>query len=268
MPQRRAHDALERLRLVRVAAERPAQTRMVEDERRADHRHPPQERALELEPEAPALRRRRLEQRVRARSAQHLWAGRADECRGTAVKHRLRRRDDDDEIGVDERRVDAQRHRTGGPELDEVVALDVVHLHVTMEAAGELRRDERLELLVSGPSREPARDEQRLVPSRDAQPLELRHRGGDRRLTRIAFGSRQRQVRWFDDDRRARSTRDERLERLAGQREAQRVTHRGADVRDRSGGRRRAEHERVVLGGHDHQPGTGDHRDARHGTCR
>ena len=47
-----------------------------------------------------------------------------------------------------------------------------------------------------------------------------------------------------------------------------RASEAGADVRDRSGGRRRAEHERVVLGGQDHQPGTGDHRDARHGMCR
>jgi hypothetical protein len=58
-------------------------------------------------------------------------------------------------------------------------------------------------------------------------------------------------VRRLDDDRRARPTRDERFERIAGQREAQRVADRRADVRDGILWRRRLQDDRIVVSGHD-----------------
>ncbi|OLD98416.1 MAG: hypothetical protein AUG91_09285 [Actinobacteria bacterium 13_1_20CM_4_69_9] len=112
---------------------------MVQHERRADHRDAPEQRALELERASPTLRRRGLEQRVGAGGAEHLGARGADERRRPAVQHRLRSGHDDDEVRVHERRVDAQGQRAHGPELHEVVAFDVVHLDVAVEATRELR---------------------------------------------------------------------------------------------------------------------------------
>src|SRR2546430_12680625 len=88
---------------------------------------------------------------------------------------------------------------------------------MTVEAARELRGDERLELLVPGAPCEPARDEEGLVAGGDAEALQLGDGGGDRRLARIALGAGQRQLRRLDDDRRTDPARDERLERLARQ---------------------------------------------------
>ena len=62
MSKGRAHDPFERLLLVRVAAQGPAEAGMVQDERCADQRHAANERAFQLEPEAPALRGRGLEE--------------------------------------------------------------------------------------------------------------------------------------------------------------------------------------------------------------
>ena len=90
-------------------------------------------------------------------------------------------------------------------DLDEVVALDVVHLDVSVKAARELGRHQRLELVVSRTPRQAARDEQRLVARRDAEALELRHRRRDRGLSRVAFRSGKRQLRRLHDDRRARA---------------------------------------------------------------
>ena len=153
-------------------------------------------------------------------------------ARRASVQDGLRRGDHHDDVGANERGVDAKRNRAGAADLDEVLALGVVHLDVAVEAPRELRRDQCLELLVARAAREPARDEQRLVSGRNAQPLELGDGRGDRSLARVALRARQRQVRRLDDDRRARPARHERFERLAGEREAQRVADRRADVRD------------------------------------
>src|SRR5207247_9847463 len=121
--------------------ERAAQRRMVKDEGRADNGDATGERALEIEPEPPALRARRLEQRVRARGTQYLPAGSADERGRPSVQHRLRRRDDEHDVGTDECGVDSQRNRARRADLDQVLALDVVHLDMAVETAGEIRRD-------------------------------------------------------------------------------------------------------------------------------
>jgi hypothetical protein len=159
------------------------------------------------------------------------------------VQHGFRSRHDDDQVGVHERRVDAERHGASAAELDQVVALDVMNLDVAVKASREVRRDERLELIVPGAAGKAARNEQRLVAGRDAQPLELPDRRRDRGLPRVPLRSRQRQVRWLDDDRRPHAARQEGFERLTCEREAQRVPHRRADIRDRIPRRRRPEHE-------------------------
>ena len=55
------------------------------------------------------------------------------------MQHGLGGRDDDHDVRVEECRVDAERDRPGPGQLDQVVALDVVHLHVAVEAPRKLR---------------------------------------------------------------------------------------------------------------------------------
>ena len=147
--------------------------------------------------------------------------------------------------------MNSERNRVRRADLDQVFPLDVVHLDMAVEAPRELRRDERLQLLATRAPGQASGDEQRLVAGRDTEPLELVDSRGDGGLPRILFGSRQRQLRRFDHDRDACAPRHERLERLAGEREAQRIANRRADVRDRVAGWRRPEHERVVCRSHD-----------------
>jgi len=54
------------------------------------------------------------------------------------VQHGFRRGDDDADVGVHERRMYAQRYGARRSDLDEVIALDVVHLDVPVEMSGEL----------------------------------------------------------------------------------------------------------------------------------
>jgi hypothetical protein len=184
------------------------------------------------------------------------------------VQHRLRGGDNDDHIRPHERGVNPERNSIRRADLDEVFALDVVHLHVAVKAAGELRRHERLELFVAGPARHPSGHEQRLVSGRNSEAFEFGHGCRDRRLPRVPLGSRHREVRRLDDDRDAPAARDKRLERLAREREAQRVANGGTDVRDRVGGRRRSQHERIVSCGDDHELRPREQRDPRHGRWR
>jgi hypothetical protein len=92
------------------------------------------------------------------------------------VQRRLRRADDQHEVGFEQRAVDAKRR--GGrsvTQVDELLVLDVVHRHVAVEPAREVGLDEGPEVPVAEPAREPAGDEQRLVAGRDPEPFELVH---------------------------------------------------------------------------------------------
>ncbi len=180
----------------------------------------------------------------------------------------LGRGDHHDDIGANECGVDAKRDRADTADLDEILALGVMHLDVAVEAPRELRRDQCLELFVARAACEPARDEQRLVAGRNAQPFELGHGRGDGSLARVALRARQRQVRRLDDDRRARPARDERFERITGEGEAQRVADGRTDVRDGVLRRRRLQHDRIVVSRHDDEPRPGEQRDPRHGRPR
>ena len=146
------------------------------------------------------------------------------------MQHRLGGADRDDGVGLDERPVDAS---VPSPDVDEVGILRVVDRHLAAEAQREVGRDEALDHAPARPPGEPGRDEQGLALGRDADPLELVRGGGDRRLARVARGAGDRERGRLDEDRRPAAARDERLERLAREREPQRVADGGADVGDR-----------------------------------
>ncbi len=259
-PKARPRDALERLLGVRVAAEH---ARQVERERDARHRQPRREQPLHLDREPPALRRARLEERHGARGPQRLAPARLQERRRPAVQHRLRRGHGDDEVGLDERAVD----RDGGvpqlPELDEVVALGVVDDHAAAEAPPELGRDEQADLAWARPPVEAARDEDRHAG--DAEPHELVCGRGDRILPRVVGRGRDRQRRLLDDERGRAAAAREVPERLAGEREPQRLGDRGADVVDRIAGRGRPEHRPARGNVRDDEPRAAEQRHASRG---
>jgi hypothetical protein len=77
-----------------------------------------------------------------------------------------------------------------------------------------------------------------------------------------AAGSGERRL--LDDDRGPSAALRERLERLAGEGEPQRLTHGGADVHDSEVWRGRGEHDRVVRRGDDDEPRSREQRDAEH----
>ena len=83
---------------------------------------------------------------------------------------------------------------------------------------------------------EAGRDENRLVPGRDPDPLELVDDGRDRELARIGGDAGDRQRRRLDDDRRSTRPAGERGERLAVEREVERVAHGSGDVACRRSG--------------------------------
>ena len=257
--QRRAGELGQRVVLVRVATEAAREARRVQHERGPEHRHAVRERSLERDAELPASRGSRLEQRVRRRRAQRLGAAGAEQGAGAAVEHGLGGGDAEDEIRLDEERVDAQRRSAGVSDVDEVGRLGVVHLDPAVKAAGERRREQRLELALAGSPVEPAGDEDRLARGRDAEPLQLVDRGGERVAARIAGRARKRQLGRLDDERRRAAARDERLERRAREREAERIAYRGGDVDDALGGPPRPQHDAVARI---------DDRDARSGRDR
>ena len=84
------------------------------------------------------------------------------------------------------------------------------------------------------------------------------------RAARVAEDARERQRRRLDDDGGPPAARRRLLERRAGQREAQRVAHRRADVLDRRGRRGRPEDDGVVGRVEVLDPRAREQRDARH----
>jgi hypothetical protein len=247
-------DPVDGLPVVWVALEQAAQGGRVQRQRDADQGRPACERPLELHGESPAAGGGGLEQRVGVCRTERARVGRRQERCGPAVQDRLGRGHRHDDVGLDQSGVDLQRSAVRVAEVDEVRALGVVHLDSTVEAAGELRRDEQLELAVSGLAAEAGGDEERLLLEGRAGAVELRHRRGDRGPARISKRPGDWKSRRLDDDRRASSARDERLEWLAGQREAERVPDGGRHVGDRLAGWRGHEHDVVVRRLHDGEP--------------
>ena len=262
--ERGRDEVAERPFLVGIAAKAPEQSRRIEDERRADHRHARGEHALERQSQLPAARRSGLDQRVRRCGPKGLWTAGAEQRTGTSVKHCLGRRHGDDEIGLDEPSVDPQRRAAHVAEVDQIRRLGVVSLDQAVEPAGSQRWKEGLLLAVSGPAVETPGDEDRLLRRWNAQSLELGECGGERLAAGVVRGARQRQLRCLHDDRRPPAALDEGLERCTGERKAKRVAHRRTDVRNSFGGRWGPEHERVVGGVDDGDARARRHRDPRH----
>ena len=268
--QRRARELLERRVLVRIAAEAALQPRRVEHERGADHGHAGGERALEREAELPAARPRpsRAASRRSTRAASpapHAPSSAPGPPWSTvsaAVTQTTR------SVSASEA-VDPQRRPSGVGEVDEVGRLGVVHLDVAVEAPREGGRDERLELALARAPVEAAGDEDRLLPRRHAEPLELLDRRRERRPARVVLRARQRQLRRLDDDRRlpAAPSRAPRAARRRAGSGARRGRPRRR--RDRLGRRRRPQHERVLGRVDDRDARARQERDPRHyGMCR
>src|SRR6476469_1004485 len=98
--------------------------------------------------------------------------GDGDERGGPAVQNGLGCRNDDNHVGACERRMHAQGDRARAADVDEILALDVMYFDMTVEAARELRGDQRLEPIAACAPREPAGDEQCLVAGWNSQPFE------------------------------------------------------------------------------------------------
>ena len=206
--ERRARQALERRVLVRVAVSGLGDTDVVDGERQPDERHPPRQLAFERERELPAGRAARLEQRHGVRPAKRLSPPRCQQDARPSVKHRLRRRDDDDRVRLDQLARRAQRYLSGRAQVDEV-SLDVVDDHPTTEATGEPGGDQRLEIAPPGLPLQTARDDDRQPVVVNAEQAELLHRRRERLPAGIDRRAGKGQGRQLDDDRRPAAARND-----------------------------------------------------------
>ena len=261
-PQRGARDPLGGLRVVGIAAQQAREVRVVEDERDAEERDARRQRPLDERREAPALRASGLEQRRRRRAPLRLGVGGGEQRGRPAVEDGLRRADHDDEVRVDELARDSHPRRAGR-DPGELRVRGVVHLHPSVEAAPQLRRDERRDLPAAHAAGEATGDEQRLLLGPHAELLErLAHRR-DREPSRVAQHVGERQRRRLDDDRHPGGPCGERLQRLSVERKAQRLLRRRLDVR-RAARRGRSQHARVVGRRRHDDAGAREEGDARH----
>ena len=174
-PQTRPEQPVDRLLVVRIAGEWPGEPRRVEHERDAVETDALCEALLELACEPPARGRARLEQRACLGREQRLRTGRAEQCGGTAVQHRLRCGHRDDQIRLDEGAVHPQGDLAQLPEPDEIVGLHVVHDQPPAKPPPKLGGDERGDLARRRPPQEAAGDEDRHVHDAEAHQL-VRHR--------------------------------------------------------------------------------------------
>jgi hypothetical protein len=163
------------------------------------------------------------------------------------VQDRLGRTDDDDEIGLDERGVNAG----GIGDRDYPVVGRVVHQDAATKRARLRWRQQASELTLAEPATEPAGDEDRLPLVPYAAELECPHCCRERFLTRILWCAGKGQGRWLDEDRRPTSARCNRLERRSGKRESQGVANCGARIDDPRGRRRRTNDDVLVAYGND-----------------
>ena len=187
-----------------------------------------------------------------------------EERAGTAALRRLGRRDADDEVGVEQRGVDAHGRRAVELEEPEVVARRVVHLDRAAEVARAGGAQHRLELAAAGPALEPAGDQDRVLLGGHPEPLELVDHGRDRLLARVDRGAREGQRARLDDDRDPAAARGEVGEPRAGERIAERLADRGGDVAQRIERRRGHQQQRVVVHRDERHPRAGEERDACH----
>ena len=179
------------------------------------------------------------------------------------MEHRLARAEGDHEVGVDDRRMDAVDAAVD-LQRAEILRLAVVHDDLPTEAACPIRAEELLELATTRTAAEPSGHEDGHALARDAVPLELVEHRGQRIAPRVVLGRGKRQRRRLEDDRRPAPAGRKCLERLAGERVAERLGDRRSHVRERVERGWRGEQERVVGEGHERDPRAGVQGDARH----
>ena len=185
---------------------------------------------------------------------------------GPPFEHGLGRGRRDDEVGLDERPVDAERDVAGDAEVGHVLGLRVVHQHAALEAPPELGRDEQPDLARGRAPEEAAGDEDR--HPLDAEALELVADRGDHLVSRADLGRRDRQRRLLDHDRRRAAAGHQLCERPAGEWIRERFPHRRADILDVVARPRRAQDDVVRPGLGDDDPGVRQQRDACHMVAR
>ena len=198
---------------------------------------------------SPALRAAGLEQRRRGLAAFPLGLGIAarEQHAGPAVDDGLGRAHAHDDVCVDELACDPLLAAVLAGDLHEVRIFGVVHLHLAVERARERRREEPVELSAPRPPAEAGGDEDRLPLVGDAEVAKLLNCGADCCPPRVHRSTGQRQRRHVGHDRRPSAPRHHAGQRHPGEREANGVAHRRADVGDRlARGLGRHEHDGVV----------------------
>ncbi len=185
--ERRADETLRDAAIMGEAPQRAAEAGMVENEGDAEQRHALPDRPLEHDAQVPAARAGRLEQRLRAGLPQGGGASSGEQRRRASVQNGLRRRQRDDEAGLQQQRIHLEGNALDAPDLDQSRILDVVHLDAPVEATRQLGCAEPLALAPPGFPLEPAGDEERLPLGRNPEPLQLVHDSEQRLLTRIGL---------------------------------------------------------------------------------
>ena len=133
----------------------------------------------------------------------------------------LRSAQDNDQVRLDKRGVDASFTRNGNKPF----VLHVVNEDGPAEGARLRWRQQALEIALTQLTAKPAGDENRLSLVSHADQLERPHRCGERLLTWILLSAGQRKGQRLDQDRRSPAPRRDRLERRPGERKSQRVTN-------------------------------------------
>ena len=212
--------------------------------------------------DAPALGAARLEQRLGRGAPLGLGVRSREQRRRASVQDGLSRAHHDDEVRLHELARDPHPGRTGG-HPDERRVGGIVHGQLAVEAAAQLRRDERGDLGPAGATGEAAGNEQRLAVGRHAELHERVAHRRDGPAARIVLRASERQRGRLDDDGHPGGACCERLERLAVEWKAERLPCRRLDV-GRAARRWRAQDARVAGRGRHDEARAGEERDARH----
>ncbi len=192
-PERGRRYVLERRWIVWVVAEPAGQSRVVESERDAKQRRATRDGSLDVQREPPGRLAGRLQQRVGAgRSPYRRCVAAGEKCGRPTVQHGLGGGHDDDQVGLQDRRVHTGARAVGEVEGREVGVRGVVHEHATSIVACLRRRQEPLEVSARKLPREPASHEDRLPLVVCPAPGQLLENGGECHLPRIDLRPRYR----------------------------------------------------------------------------
>ncbi len=172
--------------------------------------------------------------------------------------------DGDDKIGLEQRRVTAERHALSVADVDELLGLAIVDDDASAVVARPGGSQQLLEVTSRRPLLEPAGDEERVAIRRHPGGNELVEHRRERVPTRVALGAGEWEPRRLDHDRHAPRAVCGLDQSRAGDRVAQRFGDRCAWIGDRPEGRGRREQHGVVGERDDGDAGAGDERNALH----